>query len=88
VDLQRPLTELADLVGDFVGGLGPDERACSTKAEAHVKLVLLEQAHSNDFSSSCIFWDAKRPITARVLRRLVWDGLREVNGSTRGTPSA
>jgi len=49
--------------------------ACQTKQEARAIARLLNSKVSREFFSSFIFWDAKRPITIDVLRRLSIDAL-------------
>jgi hypothetical protein len=43
---------------------------CRTKKEAAYLCSLLDSEPAQEFYSAFIFWDAKRPITAEVLRRL------------------
>jgi hypothetical protein len=44
--------------------------ACQTEQEAHYIASLLDSETAREFFSAFIFWDAKRPITIEVLRRL------------------
>jgi hypothetical protein len=44
--------------------------ACQTEAEARYVASLLGSEAAREFYSALIFWDAKRPITVEVLRRL------------------
>ncbi len=44
--------------------------ACQTKKEAQLLGRLLNSDTAKEFYSALIFWDAKRPITAAILRRL------------------
>lgn len=44
--------------------------ACRTKEEAQLLTKLLNSEPARQFFSAIIFWDAKRPITVAVLRRL------------------
>jgi hypothetical protein len=43
---------------------------CNTQAEAHLLVDLLNSDIAREFLNSLIFWDAKRPITVDILRRL------------------
>ncbi|MFH1268701.1 MAG: SAM-dependent DNA methyltransferase, partial [Planctomycetota bacterium] len=43
---------------------------CETEREAHGITGLLNSGTAREFFSAFIFWDAKRPVTAEVLRRL------------------
>ncbi len=43
---------------------------CKTRAEAHLLADLLNSDIAKEFLNSLIFWDAKRPITVDILRRL------------------
>ncbi len=43
---------------------------CNTQAEAHFLADLLNSDIAKEFLNSLIFWDAKRPVTVNVLRRL------------------
>jgi hypothetical protein len=44
--------------------------SCQSKEEAHFVASLFNSVPARDFLSAYIFWDAKRPITIEVLRRL------------------
>lgn len=44
--------------------------ACSNEEEARLLTSLLNSEPANEFFSSFIFWDAKRPITAKILKKL------------------
>jgi hypothetical protein len=44
--------------------------SCETEAEADCVCSLLNSEMARDFSSAFVFWDAKRPITVDLLRRL------------------
>ena len=44
--------------------------ACQTEQEARYIASLLASETAREFFSAFIFWDAKRPITVEVLRRL------------------
>jgi len=44
--------------------------ACETKEEAAYVAQLLNSSIAKEFFSAMIFWDAKRPVTASLLRRL------------------
>ncbi|HEX4417439.1 MAG TPA: hypothetical protein VH165_06040 [Kofleriaceae bacterium] len=44
--------------------------ACGSEAEAHLLAALLASEPATQFYESLVFWDAKRPITAELLRRL------------------
>lgn len=44
--------------------------ACRNKDEANTIATLLNSQEAQDFFSSFIFWDAKRPITAKILNQL------------------
>lgn len=44
--------------------------ACKTGKEAHFICELLNSAIAQDFFSAFVFWDEKRPITVRLLKRL------------------
>lgn len=44
--------------------------ACQSKDEAELIAMLLNSKPAREFLSSFIFWDAKRPITAKILKRL------------------
>jgi hypothetical protein len=44
--------------------------ACRTQSEAQFLVSLLNSSIAKEFFSAIIFWDAKRPITVAVLRRL------------------
>jgi hypothetical protein len=44
--------------------------SCQTKEEAELLASLLNCDIAKEFFSAIIFWDAKRPITAAILRRL------------------
>jgi len=54
---------------------------CSSEADARTKLKLLNSLAARDFYSSFIFWDAKRPITAKVLRQLDFYALATAVGA-------
>lgn len=43
---------------------------CQSKEEAELIVMLLNSTPANEFLSSLIFWDAKRPITAKILKQL------------------
>jgi len=44
--------------------------ACQSEEEAKLIAALLNSEPANEFFSSFIFWDAKRPITAKILKKL------------------
>lgn len=44
--------------------------ACKTQEQAEYTLFLLNSYIAQEFFESFIFWDAKRPITIEILRRL------------------
>lgn len=44
--------------------------ACDSKNEAQILTNLLNSKTATDFFSSFIFWDSKRPITAKILNKL------------------
>jgi hypothetical protein len=44
--------------------------ACKTKEEAFLIAELLNSDIAKDFFSAFVFWDEKRPITVRLLKRL------------------
>ncbi len=44
--------------------------SCSTRAEANLLARLLNSDTAKEFFDSLVFWDAKRPITVALLRRL------------------
>ena len=44
--------------------------ACQTEQEAHFIASLLNSSPAREFFSAFLFWDAKRPITIDILRRL------------------
>ncbi|NCQ56163.1 SAM-dependent DNA methyltransferase [Candidatus Parcubacteria bacterium] len=44
--------------------------ACQSEEEAELIARLLNSEPANEFFSSFIFWDAKRPITAKILKKL------------------
>ena len=44
--------------------------ACSSEREAALVADVLDSAPAREFYSAFLFWDAKRPVTAEVLRRL------------------
>ena len=54
---------------------------CSTEAEARSKVDLLNSDLARDFYSSFIFWDAKRPVTAKILRQLDINSLAAALGA-------
>lgn len=62
---------------------------CSSRQEAEEVARLLNSGPAKEFLSAFIFWDAKRPITASVLRRLDLDALaRELgHAENRGNPA-
>ncbi len=53
---------------------------CASEHEARLKARLLNSPMAGEFFSSIVFWDAKRPITAKVLRRLDMTRLAEALG--------
>jgi hypothetical protein len=56
--------------------------ACRSKEEARHIAGLLNSDVAREFFSAYVFWDAKRPITVDLLRRLDLQALsREVNGA-------
>jgi len=48
---------------------------CKSAEECHAVAALLRSAPAQELFSSLIFWDAKRPITARLLNQLDLDSL-------------
>ena len=44
--------------------------ACTSRAEAELVAALLGSDIAAEFLAAFVFWDAKRPITVEVLRRL------------------
>lgn len=44
--------------------------ACTTEAEARLLATLLSSPPAQEFYAAFVFWDAKRPITTELLRRL------------------
>jgi hypothetical protein len=57
--------------------------ACSSEAEARFLVGLLASPPAQEFYSAFIFWDAKRPITTDILRRLDLRRLAHVLGLER-----
>ncbi|OJT17724.1 hypothetical protein BO221_44380 [Archangium sp. Cb G35] len=55
--------------------------ACGSEAEARFLLGLLESEEAREFYSAFIFWDAKRPITVDLLRRLDLRRLADLRGA-------
>jgi len=49
---------------------------CRSKQEAHALCTLLRSEPAQSFYRSLVFWDAKRPITAEILRQLDLRALR------------
>ena len=43
---------------------------CQTQAEAELLATMLNSEPAREFYSAFLFWDAKRPITVELLRRL------------------
>jgi hypothetical protein len=56
--------------------------ACQSEAESSYLAGLLNSEVATEFFSAFIFWDAKRPITVDLLRRLDLHALAEAVGST------
>ncbi len=44
--------------------------ACRNEEEARLIAALLNSDPATEFFSAFIFWDAKRPITAKILKKL------------------
>ena len=55
--------------------------ACASSAEAGLLARLLGSAEAREFFAAFVFWDAKRPITAELLRRLDLRRLAAVLGA-------
>jgi hypothetical protein len=53
---------------------------CTSQAEAELLHTLLTSAEAQDFLSSQVFWDAKRPITAEILNSISLEQLAEKLG--------
>ena len=58
---------------------------CRTQAEAEYLTTLLGSSTAQAFYKAFVFWDAKRPITADLLRRLDLRRLAEETGSVRNS---
>ncbi len=56
--------------------------SCNSEVEARFLLDLLSSDEAREFFSAFIFWDAKRPITVDLLRRLDLRRLAQVRGVT------
>ena len=54
--------------------------ACHSEQECRVLYKLVDSEPARQFWSSYIFWDAKRPITARILNLLDFEALARVTG--------
>lgn len=54
---------------------------CESRAEAEWIATLLNSPSATEFLNAFVFWDAKRPITVDVLRKLDLDLLAEANGA-------
>jgi len=59
--------------------------ACKDEQETHAIAALLNSDITRDFFSAYIFWDAKRPITVDVLRRLDLNALARELGNKRAS---
>ena len=59
---------------------------CADEAEARQKAALLNGSMARDFLNAVIFWEAKRPITAKALRRLSLDALAQATGVSPEDP--
>lgn len=54
--------------------------ACESQGEAQLLANMLNSRPAQEFWRSRIFWDAKRPVTARLLRQLnIWTLAKELN---------
>ena len=54
--------------------------ACESEQECRVLYRLLESEPAQEFWSSYVFWDSKRPITARILNLLDFEALARATG--------
>jgi len=62
--------------------------ACESKQEAQILHILLNSEPASEFFKAHIFWDAKRPITTKLLNRLDIDKLAEACGMVDKLKSA
>ena len=51
--------------------------ACETEEEAEILFAMLDSEPAREFFASLIFWDAKRPITAKILNALDLSALQD-----------
>ena len=61
---------------------------CANRDEAVLHAELLNSKAAREFLQAFIFWDAKRPITAHILKRLDLSSLAEMQHKTRYGPRA
>lgn len=60
---------------------------CETQSEAHQLAELLNSNVAQEFYEAYVFWDAKRPVTAEILRRLDLEKLKRVGEFTSSFPN-